>query len=194
MSKEQEENQLATTDPAQMMKISSDVAAVCAEIVKKTAIQIQGRQYVRVEGWQALATAHGCVAGAPAVERTPTGFRAIGELRRLSDGALLAQSEGFVGEDELTWFGGTDPRGNFRPPRPEYAIRAMAQTRAISRVCRSAFAHCIVLIDADLSTTPAEEIPDDSRETTGRWGQAGREMTEEERVNRELQQKKASRR
>jgi hypothetical protein len=36
----------------------------------------------------------------------------------------------------------------------------MAQTRAISRVCRSAFAHCVVLISSDLSTTPAEEAED----------------------------------
>jgi hypothetical protein len=35
----------------------------------------------------------------------------------------------------------------------------MAQTRAISRVCRSAFAHVVVLIDKELSTTPAEEVP-----------------------------------
>ncbi len=44
--------------------------------------------------------------------------------------------------------------------RPDYAIRAMAQTRAISRACRSAFAHVVVMIDASLSTTPAEEVPD----------------------------------
>src|SRR3546814_4663117 len=36
----------------------------------------------------------------------------------------------------------------------------MAQTRAISRACRSAFAHVVVMIDADLATTPAEEVPD----------------------------------
>jgi hypothetical protein len=35
----------------------------------------------------------------------------------------------------------------------------MAQTRAISRACRSAFAHVVVMMDAGLSTTPAEEVP-----------------------------------
>jgi hypothetical protein len=35
----------------------------------------------------------------------------------------------------------------------------MCQTRAISRACRSAFAHIVVLIDKSLSTTPAEEVP-----------------------------------
>jgi hypothetical protein len=147
-----------TTRPAELMQIATDVAAVCGEIVRKTAILIKGRQYIRVEGWQALATAHGCIAGSQAVEEIDRGFRAIGELRRISDGALLATAEGFVGEDEVVWFGGPDKGGKIWPARPEYAIRAMASTRAISRVCRSAFAHVVVLIDAELSTTPAEEM------------------------------------
>jgi len=153
-----ETEQLQTTTPAQLMQIAGDVASVCGEIVRKTAITIKGRQYIRVEGWQALATAHGCVAGSRAVEKVETGFRAIGELRRISDGTLLAIAEGFVGLDELVWFGGQDQGGKVYPPRHEYAIRAMASTRAISRVCRSAFAHCVVLIDAELSTMPAEEM------------------------------------
>jgi hypothetical protein len=44
------------------------------------------------------------------------------------------------------------------PKRPDYAIRAMAQTRAISRACRSAFAHVVVMMNAGLETTPAEEM------------------------------------
>jgi len=158
MNNQAEEKQvLATINPAQLMQISTDVAAVCGEIVKKTAIQIKGPRYIKVEGWQALATAHGCVAGSRDVERVASGYRAIGELRRITDGALLGTAEGFVGEDEVVWFGGKDQGGKTWPRRHDYAIRAMAQTRAISRVCRSAFAHCVVLIDADHSTTPAEE-------------------------------------
>jgi hypothetical protein len=144
-----EEKQLATNvNPAALMQISTDVASVCSEIVRKTAISIKGRRYIRVEGWQALATAHGCISGSRDVERVEGGYRANGELRRISDGALLATAEGFVGEDEVVWFGGQDQSGRIWPRRHEYAIRAMAQTRAISRVCRSAFAHCVVLIDS----------------------------------------------
>jgi hypothetical protein len=151
------------------MRQATDVAGVCAEIVKKTALKIQGKQYVKVEGWMAIATAYGCVAGARDVEVVADGVRAIGELRKISDGTLVATAEGFVGEDEPTWFGGerevrdrTSPSGwamRDMPSRPMYAIRAMAQTRAISRVCRSAFAHVVVLIDSNLSTTPYEEVP-----------------------------------
>jgi hypothetical protein len=151
------------------MRQATDVAGVTEEIVKKTALNIQGKKYVRVEGWMAIATAYGCVAGARDVEELPNGVRAIGELRKISDGTLVATAEGFVGDDEPTWFGGerevrdrTSPTGwttREMPARPNYAIRAMAQTRAISRVCRSAFAHVVVLIDSNLSTTPYEEVP-----------------------------------
>lgn len=131
---------------------STDAAGLCRDIVLKTAMTIQGRKYVRVEGWQSIAVAHGCVASAEDVHRVTdegmTGFSAIGVIRRMSDGAEIARAEGFLGDDESMW-----------AKRPVYARRAMAQTRAISRACRSAFAHVVVLIDSNLSTTPAEEVP-----------------------------------
>ncbi len=151
-------------NPAHLMRRATDVAGVSRDIVMKTAIAIQGRKYVKVEGWQAIAIAHGCAASASGVEEIDGGVRAIGEVRRMSDGTMIATAEGFVGRDEATWYGGelTDKYGNTKilPKRADYAIRAMAQTRAISRACRSAFAHVVVLIDANLSTTPAEEVPD----------------------------------
>jgi hypothetical protein len=75
----------------------------------------------------------------------------------MSDGAEIARAEGFLGDDESVW-----------AKRPVYARRAMVQTRAISRACRSAFAHVVVLIDANLSTTPAEEIPFDGEDDAPR--------------------------
>jgi hypothetical protein len=148
----------AAASPAQLMQIAMDVAAACEKVIRKTAIQIKGRQYIQVEGWTSLATVHGYSPSIRLVEKVETGYRAIAELRRISDGTFLAAAEGFVGEDELVWFGGVDAGGKVWPARREYAIRAMAQTRAISRVCRSAFAHVVVLIDAELQTTPAEEM------------------------------------
>ncbi len=79
----------------------------------------------------------------------------------MSDGALIATAEGFVGADEPTWFGGviqTREGPKTLPKRADYAIRAMTQTRAISRACRSAFAHVVVMMNAGLQTTPAEEM------------------------------------
>jgi len=133
----------------ELYRHSTDVAGVCKAIVVKTACNIAGRKYVKCEGWQAIATAHGCIASARDVAKIDGGIVAIGEIRRMDTGAVIATAEGFVGDDEKTWAG-----------RPEYARRAMAQTRAISRACRSAFAHVVVLMDAGLETTPAEEVPD----------------------------------
>ena len=153
---------LVVSNPGTLMTQATDVAGVCSEIVKRTAQNIQGRKYVRVEGWQSIAAAYGCVASAKNVERVEGGIRAIGELHRVADGTLVATAVGFVGEDEATWYGGeiTDKYGKTKklPKRQEFAIQAMAQTRAISRVCRSAFAFVVVLIDSNLSTTPAEEM------------------------------------
>jgi hypothetical protein len=76
----------------------------------------------------------------------------------MSDGQLIATGEGFVGEDETTWYGGKDKRGKIHEKRADYAIRAMAQTRAMSRAGRTAFAHVVVMMKAGLATTPAEEM------------------------------------
>jgi hypothetical protein len=159
---------------AEIYRSSTDAASLCREIVLKTAMEIQGRKYVKVEGWQAIAIAHGCTGSARDVEVVEGGVRAIGEIRRMNDGAIIAQAEGFVGEDEPVWYGGEAVnkwgKVTVHQKRPAYAIRAMAQTRAISRACRSAFAHVVVLIDANLSTTPAEEVPlggfDEMRDVT----------------------------
>ncbi len=143
-------NELTTiqsTGPA-LFRASTDAAGLCKEIVVATARNIQGRKYVQVEGWQAIAIAHGCVASAGSVERVEGGYRAIGKVIRMDSGQEIATAEGFVGDDESMW-----------AKRPEYARRAMAQTRAISRACRSAFAHVVVMMNAGLSTTPAEEVP-----------------------------------
>jgi hypothetical protein len=147
-----ESTQLAVSNGTQHQvsyhRQATEVASLCKEIVTRTAQNIQGRKYVRVEGWQSVANAFGCVASAKDVERTETGFRVIGQVRRMDTGAIICEAEGFVGDDERTW-----------AKRDEYAKRAMAQTRAISRACRSAFAFVVTMMDAGLETTPAEEVP-----------------------------------
>lgn len=159
-----QETQLTVGEAA---RIGTDIAGVCREIVKRTAERIGARDHVKVEGWQAIASAAGCGISIVSVEEEMDGFKAVCEVRRLSDGALVGRGEGYVGEDEPVWAGGgSNPRDNGKPypRRPTYARRAMAQTRAISRACRSAFAFIVVLIDEKLSTTPAEEMPPDSGE------------------------------
>lgn len=155
--------ELAVTRPlgadVDAYRASTEAADLCKDIVLATSVTIQRRQYVPVEGWQAIAVAHGCAASSRDVQRVEGGIRAVGEVRRMSDGRLISTAEGFVGEDEAVWFGGQVDNRSY-PKRAEYAIRAMAQTRAISRACRSAFAHVVVMMNKGLATTPAEEVYD----------------------------------
>lgn len=127
---------------------ATDAASICRDIVVKTSHKIQGGKHVGIEGWQAIANVHGCVLCSGDVKVVDSGVSATGYVKRVSDGVVLSSAEGFVGDDERTW-----------ASRPEYARRAMAQTRAMSRAARSVFGHVVVLMDAGLSTTPAEEMP-----------------------------------
>lgn len=145
-------NELVTQNQAAIaMQRGSNVADVCNELVQKTAVNIQGNRYVKVEGWQSIATAHGCIAGSNEpvrVDGDDAGYKAEGYVRHMETGEILSTAWGFVGDDELQW-----------QNRAVYARMAMAQTRAISRACRSAFAHVVTLMDPTLKTTPAEEVP-----------------------------------
>jgi hypothetical protein len=76
---------------------ATDVAGACRAIVKETCQRIGQKDYVRVEGWQAIAVAHGCVASARDVERLEDGYRCIGEVKRMDNGQVISSAEGFLG-------------------------------------------------------------------------------------------------
>lgn len=139
------------TDPAEIVARASNTANACRAIVRQNTMALQGKQYIKSEGWQALAAACGYSPRIEKVEELENGdVRAMCALVRLSDGEVVAQAEGYVGTDEHLW-----------AKRPRYARRAMAQTRATGRACRSALAWIVPLLDMGLETTPAEEIPHD---------------------------------
>lgn len=162
--------------PVEMYRVATDAAGVCGEIVRRTARQIQRKKYVVIEGWQAIATAHGCVLSVESVGEDADGsVTSVASVRRISDGVMIARAEGFVGMDEDAW-----------RDRARYARRAMAQTRAMSRAARSAFAHVVVLIDKGLSTTPAEEVP--ARGFDGDDGDDGRPAPRPQRQQQQRQQ------
>ena len=140
--------------PNELMRLYQSRAESCREIIRQTAQNIGGRDHIRVEGWQALAAVSGCTVSIALVESVEGGVRSVAEVKRQSDGTVLASAEGFVGDDETTW-----------KSRKLFARRAMAQTRATSRACRVAFSHLVVLLkDPNLSTTPAEEMDSEPRD------------------------------
>lgn len=141
--------------PSALMRKASDVASVCKAVVVSQAMEIQGRKYLPVEAWATIAAAYACAPSITEVVEEERGIKAVAELKR-ADGTVVARAEGYVGLDEPMWAN-----------RPLYARRAMAQTRAISRVCRTAFAFVVTLMDAGLETTPAEEIPRGAKTVEG---------------------------
>lgn len=158
--------QLTIPKPGELFKVATDVAGVCKAIVVKTAMEIQGKKYVKVEGWEAIAAAHGCHPGSGNVRRVYDegeliGFAADGYVRN-SAGAIIGTAEGYVGLDEKRW-----------KDADEYACRAMAQTRAVSRACRAVFAHVLVLMNENLETVPAEEVNEHGDPEGWKPGQEG---------------------
>lgn len=126
------------------------LAHVVKDNVLDQTISIQGKRYIKVEGWGMLANAAGFIPGVAEVRPEGDGYVATAELRKADTGVVVAKAEGFCGRDEPRW-----------KNAPAYAIRSMAQTRALSKVVRSALASVVPLMGvSDLSATPAEEVPD----------------------------------
>jgi hypothetical protein len=138
---------------------SNKVAELCKSIVEATAIRLQGKNYIPIEGWQSIAAAWGCTPSTEEPLRTEDGYRVKAILRRDLDGAIISTAYGFVGDDEPIW-----------AKRSRHANEAMAQTRAMSRVCANKFRFIPVLMKIeDLATTPYEEMPDvDDHPSTSR--------------------------
>lgn len=132
---------------AEYHRKATDVAGAVRQLVVQQAIMLGKKKYLPVAAYQAVANAMGCTTSARDIQKVEGGYTAIGEVKRLSDGVVIATGEGFVGMDEEKWAKG-----------PEYARRAMVQTRAIGRACRAAFAFVVPMIDGGLETTPHEEV------------------------------------
>lgn len=142
---------LRADGPAQLLHVATEAADALRGVIaaKKLFSTINGREYVRVEGWTTLATMMGCLPREVSVSRDEAGtYTATVELVRMGDQAVLTRASAECGMDEKTWAG-----------RADYARRSMAVTRATSKACRIAFSWVMVL--AGYQPTPAEEIPDD---------------------------------
>lgn len=125
-----------------------------AEILKRAIVEqglstrIQGREHINVEGWQlvlALNNVHPVITRSDPIVRDDgvVGYEAQCELR---DGVLVVGSGwGMCTRDERTW-----------AKRDEYALRSMAETRAIGKACRNRFGFLAKI--AEFEATPQEEM------------------------------------
>jgi hypothetical protein len=138
-------------DPAEQLEEARARAKVLVEVVKEQGLAKTfgnaKKPHVFVEGWQFLASQFGLI---PEIEWTKEldgakGWEARAVLRRLEDGQVISAADGECRTSERNWQG-----------RDSYAVRSMAQTRAVSKVCRIALSSVMVM--AGFNATPAEEM------------------------------------
>lgn len=137
-------------DPTALHRRSVEIANAVREGVLGQTIEIQGKKYIQSPGWAMMANAFGFVVSGGEVKKEGEGFVAKAYLKRVDNGVVVAEAEGFCDRTEPRW-----------KSAPEYAVRSMAQTRAASKVCKMALASCVPLMGVkNLSVTPAEEVPE----------------------------------
>jgi hypothetical protein len=140
---------LFSPDPEQALKRMAELATPLADVIeaKKLYATISGRRHITAEGWTTLGGMLGVV---PVVcwtrpNETGDGYVARVEARTL-DGRVVGAAESECSRVESKW-----------KNRDPYAIRSMAQTRAIGRALRAPLGQIVVL--AGYEPAGAEEIP-----------------------------------
>lgn len=136
-----------TDDPVEVVAKATRVAdALKAVVVSKGLVsKIQGKEYPQVEAWQTLAAMLRLSSVLEWSRRCEGGWEARVVVRD-STGRDVGAGEAQCTREERSW-----------KNRDDFALRAMAQTRATSRALRSVLAFVMVL--AGYSPTPAEEMP-----------------------------------
>lgn len=137
--------------PRDIISQATEEANVLAEVIESQKLysNIQGKKFVKCEGWVTLATLRGCLPREVDVTEMPEGrYVAKVELVRVSDGSVLTSASAECGGPE-------DPVWVNRPPN---ARRSMAITRATGKACRVAFSWVMAL--SGFEVTPLEEMPE----------------------------------
>lgn len=141
--------------PTELVKEATEIATVLNEIIDKKVLfnMIQGRKYVRVEGWTTLGAMLGIVpAEESSVELADGSFEGTVKLIRLRDGQMVGRSSAICGMDE------EDKKGDLTwGARAKYARKSMATTRATGKAFRLGYSWIMVL--AGYEPTPFEEMP-----------------------------------
>ncbi|MFZ1008361.1 MAG: hypothetical protein WAN65_16080 [Candidatus Sulfotelmatobacter sp.] len=165
--------------PREALAEATEAAGLLMDYVNKNKLSRKfggEKEHLYIEAWQFLAHMYGIVASSPSCEpfqdeiTTARGFVAIGEARMISTGIVIAQATAMCMDDEDNW----DERPKYEYDNgkrtkvdmvkvPDFQLRGMAQTRAMSRVLRGVLAFVVVL--AEYSPTPAEEMTNGNRST-----------------------------
>lgn len=138
-----------TTDPVAVVERASVVATALADVLRQKHLvsRIGNRDHVQVEGWTLLGSMIGVFAEVEWTHQLDNGWEARAVARTLN-GRIVGAAEAMCTRSERTW-----------SQRDDYAIRSMAQTRAVSKALRHPLGFIVEL--AGYSATPAEELNDE---------------------------------
>lgn len=135
-----------TDDPSQVLAAAREVAEALKGALDEGGMvqRIRDNEHVKIDGWQTLGSMLGVSAHTVWSRPIENGWEAKAEARTL-DGRAVGAAEAMCTRSERTW-----------ASRDDYALRSMAQTRAMSKALRGPLGFIITL--AGKSTTPAEEV------------------------------------
>lgn len=151
---EKQQNQITTRsiftmEPEEQIAYASKIATALKKVIDKQGLtsNIQGKSYIRAEGWQTLGTLLGITPRERSVTRLNDGsFEAYIELVSTGTGHVVGGASAICSIKEGRW-----------ARAEEYARRSMAITRATGKAYRTGFAWVVTL--AGYEPTPEEEMP-----------------------------------
>jgi hypothetical protein len=141
-----------TSDPRVALERMSELAKALVDVVedRKLYATIRGHRHITAEGWTTLGGMLGVVPVPVWTKPNESGDGIVARVEaRTLDGRVVGAAESECSRAEARWKT-ADP----------YAIRSMAQTRAIGRALRAPLGQIVVL--AGYEPAGAEEISDES--------------------------------
>ena len=135
-----------TDDPTAIAQRVIAIAGPLAEFIKQKHMSttISGREYVLAEGWSFAGTLLGVFPRTSRVTAIEGGYEA--EVELVANGQVVGSAIAECTRAERTWAN-----------RDGYALKSMAQTRAMGKVFRMVLG--FVVKAAGFEVTPAEEMP-----------------------------------
>ena len=149
-------NELTTTEinPGAIVKRNQEVCRIVGPIVREKYTQvIQGRNYLTVQGAQAIASSLGYTSGTASLRHVEPTESVAGYWEAtctvLLNGVIVGSGIGSVFDDERPW-----------NTRPQFARQMMAQTRATGRALKGVMGWAFAALDYEGSI--AEEMPEEA--------------------------------
>lgn len=137
------------SSPKATLERMAECASALVDVVRdrRLAVRIQGNEHLTVEAWTTLGAMVGVYAVIAWTRQNESEDGCVAwAVAQTLDGRTVGAAEAECSRQERTWH-----------TRDAYALRSMAQTRAISRALRAPLGQIVVL--AGYEATAEEEMP-----------------------------------